>query len=366
MEKMKSREGAGSARIVDVHIRKKGFPAGMFLLLFALLLVVAGGAVMVYFLHAGRGEIGTIEAYTKDYSVKLVNTYAGAAELGYRKGGGDRLTGIFGDPQKKETYEEAFFVLNDGTLVAHSFGDTLKELRGNMYNDEIAYNADLILKAARQRSAGVNFSDYNIVTLRIPFNRMEREMLKQYLYAGIDTSGWLVSKAVYIKGEPVGTVNLIVGKDRIFQAIRSRWGESLRLLLVSAGAAFMLSFIMALVLFMRYRAIQQDALDQAGEKMEYRHDREEERSVEPEEAEDEFERDVVLEDDVPAVEPIAVELFDEKKAAADEGGGRVIDLYSARREREDRGGTFPAHEEKARPAVREIKEAIPLARKRNT
>jgi len=342
-----------------------------------MLSILLSAAVLGYFVYVGKQRISDIESYTKNYSIALVNTFAGAAEMGYKRGPGDRLRALFGEIRQKNTFDEAFFVLRDGTLVVHSIEDTAKEIRGNISNDEISYNRDLILKPLLKNSREIQFTDYNIVSKRIPFNRMERTILKNYLYGGIDTSGWLVSKSVFQKKEPVGTMNLIIGKDRIFEFIEAQREESVRMFFISLAFAFAISFILAMVIFIRYRTIQRDTLAQAEEKLGYRIEEvraaapvfnEETAMAEPEKA---LVSSPVL-DEVPSIVPpareetIAMELFEDVNGKDEKGPGRIIDLYSAKRERETSAArVFPRAEAAPPGRSHEIKEAIPIPRRRS-
>ena len=247
-------------RIIKKKLKKKGFPIGIFLILFIFESLVVSGATLFYFVYVSKKEITIIEEFTKNDSITIAEASAGFAEIGLKTKSYKKLRLFFRKNIKGNLIDEAFFVLKNGSIIVHSDKEIEKELNGNIANDEFSYNTDLILKPVRTRSRDVLFTDYNIITKRVPFNRLERKLLKEYLYEKIDTVGWLVSKAVFEKRRPIGTVNFIIGKDRIYENIQKRYELSKMVLMYALGGAFAISFLISLIVFIRYRSIQKKTL----------------------------------------------------------------------------------------------------------
>ncbi len=376
MEKSNKKTASLSdVKVVNVRVRKKGFPLGIFLLLFFMLGLPVSGGVIGHFVYSGSRSIEVIESYTRDYSRSLVEALAGAAELGYRKGSRKAVKELFTDGTRKNTFDEAFFVLKNGTLAAHSNSDVEKELHGNIANDEFAYNTDLILKPLLTKSRNTQFTDYNIVSKRIPFNRMERSLLKQYLYSGIDTSGWLVTRAVFSGKEPVGTVNLIIGKDRIFQSVMELRNESIYMLEAALGIVFFISLAVSLVVFIRYRSIQKDAIaisdyNAGAEATSGRRVRFEKPDAETEGAvsSESFAAHPGHPSSLSSHggEAIPVELLDDAGNGRTAGEIRIIEIAAARKAPPRSSGETPTALRKVFDEEREIRDAIPIEKRRSS
>lgn len=249
------------------HIIKKPvkmiFPAGIFFLLFIVESLIAAGMSLAYFYYIGRSSIATIERNTRSYAMPVAEAFGTMAEMCYRTKKFDRLRYLFQEKIEQRVIREAFFVLRDGRVIAHSDPAMMDRLKGNLAGDELAYNMDLILFPLMRRSTQVFFTDYNIVTKRAPFERRYRMLLKRYFYPNIDSTGWLASRAVYGRKKPVGAVCFIIGKERIYAFLAAHVERSVGILLVSLSAAFAVSLLVTLVVMVRYRSIQVRAL--AGE-----------------------------------------------------------------------------------------------------
>ena len=244
-------------------LRKKRFPIGIFLLLLLLESVIVCASVTYYFYFTAQKRITEIEQYTRGYSVALAEAFAGMAELSHKKKEYGPLTDLFREKIGQNIIDEAFFVLIDGTLIAHSRKDIEDELKGNMANDEFAYNLDLILAPAQKAEKSAKFSNYNISGKEIPSfplpygtSREHRNLIKKYLYPDINKTGWLVSRAVFDKNNAVGTVNFIISKDRIYSFLNQHILETLWLYRIGLQGSIGLAFFISLVVLLRYRSIQ--------------------------------------------------------------------------------------------------------------
>jgi hypothetical protein len=120
---------------------------------------------------------------------------------------------------------------------------------GNIANDEMSYNLDMILQPVTKRSTELFLSDYNIIDKQVPFSRKEREPLQKYYYSGINSSGWLFTKGVFVNGKPVGAVNFI--KESI-----ARGRVMITAVILSA---FCVSLLISVIVMFRYRTIQRRA-----------------------------------------------------------------------------------------------------------
>jgi len=238
----------------------KRFPAGIFFLLFIMESLIAGGASVAYFLYTGKSQIDEMESYTKSYSISLADAFSSVAEIGYRTKKISILRSLFKEKIEENIIDEAFFVLKKGKIIAHSNRERAKNLKGNIASDEFSYNLDLILKPVFQKSREVLFTDYNVIDVPVSFERNERTLLKRYLYSKIDTTGWLVSKAVFIKKKPVGTVGFIIGKEKIYTFIKDHIEHCIQIFIASLCVSFILSLVVSLVVLIRYRGIQKKAM----------------------------------------------------------------------------------------------------------
>jgi hypothetical protein len=209
-------------------VKRKRFPAVIFIfLLFAYSIAVSAG-LAVYFIHSGRIITSGIEQYTKKYSVTLAEAVSESAASAYSTKKTGPLVDLLENRIREDVIDEAFFVLNNGKIIAHSKKTQDKSLGGNLSNDEFSYNLEMILYPSMQKTKEVLFTNYHLIDKSNPFDVYDariKKALKQYLYNGIDSTGWITSKAVFYKGKPVGTVSFIISKARIFDAIISRFEE---------------------------------------------------------------------------------------------------------------------------------------------
>jgi hypothetical protein len=238
-------------------LKKKKFPLGIFLMLLIIESAIAVAAVGLYFRHTGKKQIEKIEKYTRNYSMSMIDAFSDVAKLSYRAGNYSVLKTLFRQEIREDTIDEAFFVKNDGSLIVHSSRKVEKELKGNIATDEFAYNIDLILRPARRKLSTIQFTSYNVMHKKVPFRRDVRELLEKYLYDEINMLGWLVSKAVYHKKRPVGTVNFIIYKERVYDFIQSHMKEAIKFYKIAQVIAFIVSLVVSIIVLIRYRSIQE-------------------------------------------------------------------------------------------------------------
>jgi len=247
--------------------RRKIVPIGIFMMLFIIESIIATLSVGAYFLFKGKNGVDDIERYTRNYSVTMAEAFSDVASLSYKSGRYRNLRLLFHKKIGEDTIDEAFFVLKNGKLIAHSDRSVEKQLRGNIANDEFAYNIDMILMPAKKRKRRVQFSDYNLINQKRPSfsfplgkGRDHIKFLKEHIYKDIDSPGWLVSKAVFVRKKAVGTVNFIISKKRIFIFIESHLQECLKVFVLSIIGVFLISLAVSIIVAVRYRRIESDAL----------------------------------------------------------------------------------------------------------
>ena len=236
------------------------FPVGIFLLMFIAESAIGTAGVVSYFYFSGKKNITAIENYTVNYSKTMAEAFARVAEFSYSTKKYSSLQTLFHEKIEENTIDEAFFVLSDGKLIVHSSTTAEKELMGNIASDEMAYNLDMILLPVKTKNTDLLLNNYNIVNKTVPFIRDQRDLLKKYVYSDLNSTGWLFTKGIFIKGNPVGTVNFIVSKDRIYTSIEESIKQAKHYSLMIITVSMILSFFIALVVLFRYRSIQKNAL----------------------------------------------------------------------------------------------------------
>jgi hypothetical protein len=236
------------------------FPVGIFFMLFFIESLIAAGASLAYFYYIGRSGLAEIESNTRSCSVPIAEAFGSMAEMCYRTRNYSRLRTLFREKTEQRIISEAFFVLKNGRVIAHSDPAVYESLKGNLASDELAYNMDLILRPVAQKSRDVFFTEYNIVSKPAPFKREYRLLLKRYFYRNIDSTGWLASRAVFGKKKPVGAVCFIIGKERIYSFLIAHINRCAGILFISLAVACAVSLLVTLVVMARYRSIQKRSL----------------------------------------------------------------------------------------------------------
>ncbi|HOO72845.1 MAG TPA: hypothetical protein PK926_13905 [Spirochaetota bacterium] len=244
-------------------ITKKKFPLGIFLMLFIVQSLIASAGVVFYYYKTGLTKIQDMEKYRKSFSITLADAFAEVAELSHRSANYSKLKSLFKEKIGENIIDEAFFVLKNGTLIVHSNKNIEKSLHGNIANDEFSYNIDMILLPLKKKTREVIFTPYNIIGKIVPFNRQEKDLIKQYVYKDINTLGWLVTRGVYSGKKPLGTVNFLIYNEKIFDYIGEQIEKAKQSLIYSTAGAFVLSLIISLIVLIRYRSIQKKTISLA-------------------------------------------------------------------------------------------------------
>lgn len=239
--------------------RKIIFPAGIFLLIFFTQSILGSIALSAYTYISLKKNITAVEEYNRRFSQTLAEAFASVAELSLKTSKTEFLKTLFHEKIQQNTIDEAIFILADGRLIVHSNTSVEKGLGGNIANDEMAYNLDLILEPVKKNSHELFISDYNIVDRKIPFSMKERELISRYIYPGINTTGWLFSKAVFLDEKPAGSVCFLTGKERIYTLINDAVLHTKKYLYAVITGSFIISFVFSLFILARYRSIQKKA-----------------------------------------------------------------------------------------------------------
>lgn len=233
--------------------KKSGFPIGIFLILFLIQIIASTTGIAFYFYTSSKNNLADIEKYTQNYSKTLAEAFASVAELSYKSKNYSSLKSLFREKIEANTIDEAFFILKDGSLIVHSNTTTEKKLKGNIANDEMSYNRELILQPVEKNSIELFFSNYNIIDKQIPFNRSIRGLIQKHLYSNINTSGWLVTKGVFYKNKPVGTVNFIISKERIYSSLFAAAEEMKKIFMVALIASFFIAVMISFIIVYRLK-----------------------------------------------------------------------------------------------------------------
>lgn len=241
-------------------LKRLFFPVGIFLLMFFAESLIGTAGVVSYFYFSGKKNLSKIESYTMNYSKTMAEAFTRVAEFSYSTKKYSSLNTLFHEKIEENTIDEAFFVLSDGRLIVHSNTTLEKELMGNIASDEMSYNIDMILFPVQTKNSDLILNNYNIINKTIPFQRRERDLLKRFVYKDLSSTGWLFTKAVFYKNKPVGTVNFIISKDRIYSSISETIAQIKRYSMMVVTASLIISFFISLIVLIRYRSIQKNAL----------------------------------------------------------------------------------------------------------
>ena len=236
------------------------FPFGIF---FLLVLLFCGGAAVSsagYFYVSSRSAISEFEHSIQSDLVPVLDACVQMGELDGGKGSGIRMSALFKDYHAGELLYKAFFVKEDGTIIAHSDQNESLQLKGNIATDEFSYNLDLIFTPLKKNMKDPFFSDYFLIEKKVPFDKEKIRYLKKYFYENIDRNGWILCRQVTLKGKPFGVVAFLVAKDPIYTVITNEFEDAVFHAEIGIASGFGLAFILSLIIFARYRMIYKKAL----------------------------------------------------------------------------------------------------------
>ncbi len=245
------------------------FPIGIFLVLFLLFFSSSCGLSGFYYYKYTLNFIDKMTKDANDSSVALVEACSIIAELSDGKEQEKRLNDFFANNPQKKFFSKAFYAKGNGTIIAHSNPEEIKELNGNIAFDEFKYNIDQIFYPLSQNDKKVYLSDYYILDEQIPFTKEEIKYLKQYLYNNIDRNGWLANKTVEknikiskkkYELQKTGTINFILSKKLLYVELFKVKEKIIQTAVISAGTSGILSLFLSLIIFLRYNSIRRKTL----------------------------------------------------------------------------------------------------------
>lgn len=232
------------------------FPILLLLIMITISLLASFAGSVFYFYYFTKNAINKIEKDTKLYYAPLITAGAEVVELSLTEKNKTRINNFLLNTSKQSDITEAFVVKFDGGIIAHSDKNKIKELEGNIANDEFAYNLDQILAPINDNIKDYLFQSYNIPGAKNPFNKKRTELLKKYIYPKLENPGWIVSKSILDKKKkPVATINFFVSKKSIYSQIWKNLLFSKKLFLLSGCASLLFSIFISIIVFFHYRSL---------------------------------------------------------------------------------------------------------------
>jgi len=240
------------------------FPIGVFFLLFLMGSIIGFAGVASYIYLTGKKNIEDIKTYTINYSKIMAEDFARVAEAEFRYSGGKytKLRALFNEKIKKDIIDEAFFfVLNKNKIAVHLTNSEDKSSGDLLARDEIFSNINMVLcQVNEKKSNEVVLKDYKISGKFPPFKKRATDILSEYIKEDLNKTGWLFTKCIFHKGKPVGTVNFIISKERIYESISNSIDMVRDCSILIMAISAIISFFLSLFVFFRYRSIQLNAL----------------------------------------------------------------------------------------------------------
>ncbi len=227
-------------------------PVGIFLLLFFIEAAMAVGASLAYFVYRGSAGIREIESFVRSRAIPLARELSEEAGASLKKKDYSGLRSLLAEKRGQGLLDEGFLLLADGRRAVHVAGRDGGESPG----DRWSHSAELILAPARKKSGETMMIDYTAPAAGLPYDADIRLLLRRFLYTGIDSNAWLVTRAVYDKKGPAGAVGFVIGKREIFDFIENHVRFSLRVLVAGLGVALAISLFISFVVFFRYRSLR--------------------------------------------------------------------------------------------------------------
>jgi hypothetical protein len=246
------------------------FPFGIFILLLLVFLAGSAGGICLYTYSSVTSAVQKAESDVKAYVSPLLDACVQIANDSDDTKSRMALTPLFSDYRKNGIVTKAFYVKDDGSIIAHSDSSEAMALNNNIAMDEFTYNIDQIFYPMKQNLKEIYLTDYYLIDRTIPFNKKQIKYLKRIFDKNIDRNGWLICKTVNDKkGKGYGVVAFIVNKSDIYETIQNKAQEGISLLKVTSAGSIVLALFISLVIFIRYRMIASRPID-----TDYEYDRE--------------------------------------------------------------------------------------------
>jgi hypothetical protein len=248
-----------SAENIDRYVMEKNkrilFPFGFFSAALVIFETITCAAAALVFILLAKQDIRSVENDARSYIAPLVDLCAANASMGTDTEITKSLTPLFTEYQQKGFVYRAFFVKENGAILAHSNSYENEMLRHNIARDEFTYNLDQIFLPLKNNETNSYFSDYFIPEIKSPFRKKEITYIKKYLYPEIDKNGWLVSKAVFRDGKPFGVAAFILEKSEISRLILLRYEQFLFWVKRGAATAAAVSLFLSFLMLFRYSSL---------------------------------------------------------------------------------------------------------------
>lgn len=244
------------------------FPFGMFFVLFIVFSAISSGITGYLYYNQLMSNIDKSIKDAKEISSSITHASTDIAELSSGQLQKDRLNSFFDKNKKNGFFTKAFYVLENGTLVAHSNSSEIERLGGNIAADEFQYNLDQIFYCIKENKKDIYFSDYYLIEEKIPFTKQEIFYIKKYIYDKIDRNGWLSSKAIEknvkiskekFKSKKIGTVNFIISKKPLYNNILKTKESLIQTEAILLAICAALSLFIGIIVYIRYIMISNKA-----------------------------------------------------------------------------------------------------------
>jgi hypothetical protein len=237
------------------------FPFGFFLSALLIFEGLALSGTVLFFYFNMKQDIRTMEREARTYLMPLLDVCARTAAIGSDADVSSALTPAFTEYQTKAMVYRAFFVKENGAILAHSNPAEIASLKNNIAHDEFTYNLDQIFLPLKMKEENPVFIDYYIPEIKLPFDKKKTAYIKKYVYDEVDKNGWLIAKAVFRNDKPYGLVAFILEKTPIYRAIQDQYTLALywctRTGILAAAAALLISCFM----YLRYRSLVNKGLN---------------------------------------------------------------------------------------------------------
>lgn len=237
------------------NVKHIHFPYFFVITLFLLIVIVASSASIFYKYRQLISDINEFTTQVKNVSKTLITTYADTAEHAYATRSTGQLLSLIQESKNFKGIHEVFFVLDNGSIVAHSDTAKAAQLKGNIANDEFYYNIDMIMYPHVKQSRELFVFDYFVPDVSLPFNKIIRKYIQQFIYKDINTNSWLVTKAVYHKGKSIGTVNCIIIKTPIYSMMSGYYKELLFMIMIIFGVSVIFSLCTGIIMFIKQKKV---------------------------------------------------------------------------------------------------------------
>ncbi|MGL4369252.1 MAG: hypothetical protein ACRCUT_06225 [Spirochaetota bacterium] len=242
------------------RIKRILFPFGIFVISAVFCVGGAAAGVGGYFYVSLRQDISDFERTTQQYLVPLLDACAHMGSLDGGKKSGMKMNALFREYRQGNIVFKAFFVRDDGSLIAHSGDDEMKALNNNIAADEFTYNLDQIFLPLKKNMKEPLFADYYLIDKKNPFDKEQTVFLKKYIYPAIDRNGWILGKQVVFNDKPFGVVVFLVDKEPVYAMIQKSHHDIIFYGKLSVLCALTLSLLLSLFIAIRYRMIYSRAV----------------------------------------------------------------------------------------------------------